>query len=307
MLSLFQNPLLRFMARMWWLPALTLIVVGFVLFKEDGLRIAVSVSAALFAALAGLIFSAWLHGVLAAFRKSSDRRASDYRFLCPQCLRFGDFDFGCGSCGVKINPFIVNTQGAYTIKCPHCRSALYAGEKENIAAYCRRCDASCEMRTHHHRQIRVVGALLTDDFHHLRGEGEEKRSADGLRYACTDDGRRLTYILNLEDLAARGEGTSAIREMKTIWVGADCDALVLGEAADRFITKARLTDAERKRVTISIPQRELEATSLHVLETRFGQLKRAMTASMFLSEANEPVGLGISRGPTVLAETEKSL
>ena len=37
------------------------------------------------------------------------RRALGHRFLCPDCLHFGEPRYACGACGDEIEPFVVQT------------------------------------------------------------------------------------------------------------------------------------------------------------------------------------------------------
>lgn len=259
--------------------ALALIIIPLFAFGRWGLEIALIGGAAFLAVVAGMVGAAWLHGAIAAFRKAAYRRFSHHRFLCPNCLHFGGFYFGCAQCRARVHPFIVNTDGAYTVKCPNCRRALFGERKNNIAAWCERCEAICDFDLHHRRKVRVVGVLSPKDFETLCKEARAEKdvSIDGIRCSWKDDGERLTYILQLGDLAGpRGE-LHALWDVESIWASADeSEVLKLGQAIDQLIVRARLTDAEAKRFTVCVPQEEISATVSHVLMTRFGSVRRGV-------------------------------
>src|SRR5262245_416258 len=123
MLALFRNPLLRLLGRLWWLPALAL-VAAWGLGGERGLRLAGLGIVGYLDAVAGMIGVAWAHGAYAGSPARARRYSSDHRFLCPDCLHFGDFDFACGACGKKVKAFPVHTNGAYINDCPDCHAHL---------------------------------------------------------------------------------------------------------------------------------------------------------------------------------------
>lgn len=59
MLALFRNPLLPLLGRLWWLPALTLVIAAFGIWKEQGLQVVGIGAATYFAAIAGMVGTAW--------------------------------------------------------------------------------------------------------------------------------------------------------------------------------------------------------------------------------------------------------
>ncbi|MEW6207983.1 MAG: hypothetical protein AB1631_06435 [Acidobacteriota bacterium] len=287
MFPLFQNPLLRFLRREWWLAAIVFVIVPLMAFGRWGLEFALAGSAAFLAAVSGMTGAAWLHGAIAAFRKAAARSASHHRFLCPNCLRFGGFHFGCAQCRALVHPFIINTDGAYIAKCPRCRRSLFGERNRNVAAWCERCEAVSDLDPHHSRRVRVVGVLSPADFETLCKEAEAEKdvSVDGIRCSWKDDGKRLTYILQLGDLAHSRDELHALWEIEEIWTSADeSEALKLGQSIDQFIVRARLTDAQAKRFTVCAPQKEISATVNHVLTTRFGGVRAGVSAAEFIRE-----------------------
>jgi len=281
---LFQNPLLRFIRSAWWLIALALIIIPLLAFGRWGLEFALIGGAAFVAIVAGVVGAAWLHGSITAVRKAAHRRLSHHQFLCPNCLHFGGFHFGCAQCRARVHPFIVNTDGLYTIKCPNCRHQLFGERKNNIAAWCERCEAICDLDLHH-RQVRAVGVLSPKDFETLcREAGAEKDvSIDGLRCSWKDDGERLIYILQLSDLASPRDELHALWRVESIWISAsESEVLKLGQAIDQFIVSARLTDSQVKRFTVCVQQEEISATVNHVLTTRFGSVRRGVSGTDFI-------------------------
>ncbi|HEY7546383.1 MAG TPA: hypothetical protein VID27_15955 [Blastocatellia bacterium] len=287
MFPLFQNPLLRLIRSAWWLAALLVVIVPLILFGRWGLEFALIGGAGLLTLIAGMIGAAGLHGAAVSVDKAINRWFSHHRFLCPNCLHFGQFHFACSQCGTRIHLFIVNTGGAYIIKCPHCRRALFSEPKNKIAAWCERCQATCDLDPHHHRQVRVVATLFPRDFERLCKEsGAEKDvSIDGIRCSWKDDGKQLTYILQLGDLAHARDESHALWDVEALWVSADeNEVLKLGQASDQLILNARLSDSRAKLMTVCVPQAEISPTVSHVLTTRFGQIRCGIEAASFICE-----------------------
>lgn len=254
MLSLFRNPLLRLLGQRWWLPVLTLLVAGFGLWGERGLRLASIGTVAYLAVIAGIIGTAWAHGTWAAFRQRLRRRAARHRFLCPHCLHFGDFQFSCGACGEKVEAFLVHTNGAYVNDCSNCHQPLFSRDGQDgwgVRAHCQQCRGNCNRVTHHEHQIRVRATLLPDDFAVLcRTVGAPERQAqDRVRYTYADDGARLTYILDLSTVTETLRSlpaTHALWDVEPAWPEAANNLLRLASelrrVTDRLATKTIVTE-----------------------------------------------------------------
>ncbi|GEM_PF-2341364 len=301
MLALFRNPLLRLLGRLWWLPALTL-VAAWGLGGERGLRMAGLGVTAYLAAVAGIIGPAWAHGAYAASRERASHRSSQHRFLCPECLHFGDFDFACGACGKKVEAFLVHTSGAYINDCPHCHERLLSRDGldgRGVRAYCERCKGNSDRAVHHQREVHVQATLLPTDFTSLCQTigAQEKQAQGGVGHACNDDGERLTHLLNLStltDAASSLPGTHALWELKSVWLDAAGDdteaALKVGEAADRF-DRQTTTDEQKgpdeqrgfvKKLIVCVPQTEPGNAVKNVLETRFKAVRHGVAAETYL-------------------------
>ena len=289
MLALFRNPLLRLLGRLWWLPALTL-VAAWGLGGERGLRMAGLGVAAYLAAIAGMIGAAWAHGAVAAFRERARHRSADQRFLCPDCLHFGDFDFACDACGKRVEAFLVHTGGAYINDCPHCHAHLLSRDGvdgRGVRAYCEHCKGNCDRAVHHQREVRVLATLLPADFTSLCQTigAEEKQAQGGISYACNDDGERWTYLLNLNsltDAAISLPRTHAFWKPESVWLdaaGNDMEtALKVGKAADRFDRQMGLA----KTLTVCVPQIKLCDAVKNVLEAQFKTIEYGISATDFL-------------------------
>ncbi|MCI0392838.1 MAG: hypothetical protein MOB07_29250 [Acidobacteria bacterium] len=290
MLALFRSPLLCLLGRLWWLPALTL-VAAWGLGGERGLRTAGLGVAGYLAVVAGIVGAAWAHGAYSAFRERVRHRSADQRFLCPDCLHFGDFDFACGACGKRVEAFLVHTSGAYINDCPHCHEYLLphdGSDGRGVRAYCKRCQGNCDLAIYHERQIHVLATLLPADFISLRQitAAREGLAKGGVGYARDDDGVQLTYLLNLDSLtdAARNlPRRHALWELKSIWLvasGGDINsALIIGRAID---TLNRRTDDLTKTLTVCVPQTALGSKAKNLLEDRFKAVEYGVAAADFL-------------------------
>lgn len=316
MLALFRNPLLRLLGRLWWLPALTLVIAAFGIWEEQGFRLVGLGGAAYLAAIAGIVGAAWAHGACVALSKSARRRSSRHRFLCPNCLRFGVFQFACGACGKEVETFLVHTNGAYINDCSHCHVPLLSRDGldgRGVRSYCERCKGNCDHAIHHQRQVHVVGTLLPADFVSLcQAVGAQKRQAqDGIGFAYDDDGVRLTYTLDLSSLTNAAHSlprTHALWEVESIWLEASGDApqrlaLEIGQAADRFITETGLSETQQRALTVCVRQSALHDDVQNKLETRFGAIKYGVAAAGFVNHAALPE-LSIPVGTPSMKEAE---
>lgn len=288
MLSLFRNPLLRLLGRLLWLPALALAILCGVVGGEAGLGLVQQIADIFFAVLVGMIAWTWAHAACARLWTHVRLLRFPQPFLCPCCLHFGSLRFACGACGREVEAFLVYTGGAYVNDCPHCRTDLFPRDGQNgsgVQAYCRRCHGCCERAVHHRRFVRVLAAPVPGDLRSLFrevpavGEG----NADGVGYAYGDDGRCLTYVLDLSDIS-RALHTfppfHAAREVKAMWLdGESVTTLELGQAVDRFIREADLKEEQRKMLPIWVRQAALEPAAHHLLAgRRFGAVRYGMAA-----------------------------
>jgi hypothetical protein len=291
MLSLLRNPLLSLLGRLWWLPALTLIVATFGVGGEDGLRVASVGAVAYLSAIAGIVGTAWAYGAWSTYRERARHRTLRHRFLCPHCLNFGGYHFACGACGGDIEAFIVHTDGAYVNNCPHCNEPLFSRERvegRGIQARCEWCQDTCDRSIHHERQVRVLAALLPAD-HASLGQTitAQESQAQGRISHAFDDGVALTYVLNLSRPSHTAHSlprTHAFWAVESVWLDAPIDdpqklSLELGQAADQFIREAGLTDTQRRALTAYVRQAALPPPAQNVLETRFGAVKYGVAAA----------------------------
>src|SRR5262249_30546968 len=183
---LLRNPLVRLLARLWWLPALAL-VAGWGCDPGQGGRW-VSVGAAALAAAAGMISAACAHGAGAALRESARRRRAGHRFVCPYCRRFAPFRFACGACRDEVETFVVHTHGAYVNDGRQCHAPLLSHEGGGVRAYCTHGQATCDRHVYHRRQVRALATLLPVDLATLRdASGAGETEAHENRGYCHDD------------------------------------------------------------------------------------------------------------------------
>jgi hypothetical protein len=216
-------------------------------------------------------------------------RQRNHRFLCPNCLHFGGFDFACGECWAEI-PDYANGK---TQTCPRCQRSLLSADGDGVRAYCKQCKGNCDRAIYHQRQVRVLATLRPVDSQSLYRaiSGQEYQPQGGRGYVY-DDGARLAYVLNLSDFTDETHSLPhmhALWEADSIWLDVSASnpkelALELGEAADRFIAQAKLTEAQRRAMTVCVRQAESDPVVKPVLETRFGKVRSRVTAPAFLCE-----------------------
>jgi hypothetical protein len=231
------------------------------------------------AVLTGIVAAAGLHAAGAALREGLRHTSSDHRFLCPHCLRFGEYRFACGACGRAVDALTVHTYGAYVNDCPHCGVLLFSRDGESgvgVQAGCQHCARVCERQIYHEREVAVVGALRESDFAALCSAigARPERTRGGIHAGCHDDGARLTYLLSLGNLptfAAALPGAHALWAVERIWVdGNDVEPLKLGEAVDRFLQQTRLSAAGRQALAICVGGDAPSGASHRLLAARFG-------------------------------------
>ncbi len=245
-----------------------------------------------------------LFGKMARFSPLKRGRRLNHRFLCPNCLHFGGFDFACGECWAEIPGY----SDGKTQACPRCQRSLLSADGDGVRAYCKQCKGNCDRAIYHQRQVRVLATLRPADSQSLYRaiSGQEYQPQGGRGYVY-DDGARLVYVLNLSsftDDAHYLSQTHALWEIESIWLDVSASdpkelALEWGEAADRFITQAELTEAQRRAITVCVQQTEADAVVKAVLKTRFGKVRRRVAAPTFhcereqtKAEALEEIGHG---------------
>jgi len=241
----------------------------------------------------GLIVAARINGLKNGWQLKSERISVEHRFLCPSCLNFGPFDYACQECKGRVEPFLVHTDGAYVAKCAHCHRALFTDqdtEGRSVVARCSRCEAVCNRKIYHNRVVRTIATLTSKDFIALTETTgiEMRRSEDNIRFAIRDDGRFLTIVLNLGDLAdviAPDSMSHALRDISRIWIdSADTDPLALGQTVDAMIMKAKLPEMQWRSIEVCSHQAIIDPASRHVLETRFGHLVSGVSITEFTGE-----------------------
>jgi HEAT repeat protein len=210
------------------------------------------------------------------------------RFLCPNCLHFGDFDFACGECWAEIPRYTIGNQ---TQTCPHCRQSVLSADAGGLRAYCKQCQGNCDPAIYHQRRVRVLATLRSADSELLCRaiRGQESRSLGGKGYVY-DDGAQLAFVLNLSTFrgeALRPSRTHALWEMESIWLDQTASepkglALEWGEAADRFINQTKLTEAQRREINVCVRQAEANSVVKAVLDARFGGVRSGVAEAEFL-------------------------
>jgi hypothetical protein len=199
-----------------------------------------------------------LFGKMARFSPLKRGRRRNHRFLCPNCLHFGGFDFACGECWAEI-PDYANGNKIQT--CPRCQRSLLSADGGGVRAYCKRCKGNFDRAIYHQRQVRVLATLRPADSHSLYRaiSGQEYQPQGGRGYVY-DDGARLAYVLNLGDFTDEAHSlppAHALWEAESIWLDVSAGnpkelALEWGEAADRFVGQAKLTEAQQQAIIVCV-------------------------------------------------------
>jgi hypothetical protein len=295
MLALFRNPFLRLAGRIWWLPALAVLVLCG-LRGEAGLVQAGAIIGAGFLLLAGMGGAAWTHGALMALHERMQRQQERRRFLCPRCLQFGPLDFACSSCGTTVEAFLVHTQGEYVNDCPRCHTRLSLdgrGKGGRVQARCRQCRGMCDHTLYHRRRVRILATLLPDDFYSLRKKmGKVWEVRTGSHSFHLDDGARLTYVLKLDGLPQHLKVLPpghAARQVEAVWLeGSALESLKLGREVDRLIRQGRLPEAPADPLIVCVAEESLEPTAASLLEARFGTIRCGVQPASFLGLEPQP-------------------
>jgi hypothetical protein len=232
-----------------------------------------------------------VHSLLVALGLGVHRCTAQRRFLCPECLHFGDFHLACDGSGDVGEPLILEGGGVYVNDCPLCHAPVFSRaemEGEEASAYCRRCRGTFDLALHHHRKVRVLGTLLPHDLDALCAAARaQPRAGEGARFLRLDDGKQLTYVLNPSDPSqgeTRFHPAHAARAVEALWIrGEDLELLGLGQAVDRYIRQAGLTYAQRQALPVCVPDERLDPDVRHLLESRFGRVYYGVSAGEFLA------------------------
>jgi hypothetical protein len=296
MLALFRNPLLRLLGRLWWLPALAIVLASAAV-SRDGLKWIGTGMVAYAMVVVGLVGAAWVNAGTTAVREHLRRRAASHRFLCPRCLQFGGFRFACGACGTEIEPFVIHTLGAYTDDCPSCHARVISREHPDsrwVRAYCRGCGGRFDRAIYHGRQVRVAAALVAADFQALyERAGVRPKSSQGVRFFEVDGARpipgeeaRLTYVVSLADLPRTPHAlpaTHALESIKHLWLsGGGIEPLELGRRLDHLIRRQGWSEAKRQAMMVSVGLEAPHPAVRKLLEGRFGAVRCGVSPDEFL-------------------------
>jgi DNA-directed RNA polymerase subunit RPC12/RpoP len=284
--SLLNNPLVRFLARMWWLPAMLLVIIPFLPRVGPGTGWLAAGAAALLGLAAGTLAPPTILSWTAGRRAQNRRNAEKLRFLCPACLCFGDFRYACGGCDKELNPMIIQTSGRLVDRCPHCHQKVSGGEQpgtDAVKAFCGACGADHELAVHHRRRVRVLGTLVPADFDTVTAGASSNVDPKGVRWTRRDDGAELTYLLSLGDLAGSRlalPAEHAARRAESLWLS-EADPLALGQAVDSYLTLAELDDERLAAMAGCVRSEQLDPAATRLLSARFGSVKFGVAAAEF--------------------------
>lgn len=308
MRTLLHHPLISLGVRLWWLPVLAATSVAFYPGFGGGLPwLLLGLGAC-----ASLALGVWsvplLHGLSASALGRRRHAAAQHRFLCSACLEFGDFRFACGACGKEVEATVVHTMGAYVNRCPHCEELLDFSPR-GVRSLCGACGATGDRALEHERSVRVVGTLLADDFELLaRQRGEAVQETNDLRWFRIDDGKRLTYLLSLDDLNSRGRALDrsyGARAVEVLWLS-EAEPLRLGQALDGFLARAEIDDAQLATMTACVAADRLDPAADRLLSARLGVVKYGVPSGDFLPQTPSQPGsrtAQVGDHPTPLVHT----
>jgi hypothetical protein len=278
MTALLRNPVVKLATALWWLPLLLVTAVALALGREHRLLVLLSGLAVCLGVAGATAAAVWAEGAAARKEAVARRREAGHRFLCPRCVRFGAFRRACGTCGTEVEVLAVETQGAYTDRCPQGHSL----HDPPMPAFCSHCSALLDPAVYHARRVRVLSALTSRDFHTLRAEFRGEGDLRGV--VVEDDGAELTYLLDLEELTADGSalpGDHAAGAVEAIWIGS-ADPLNLGKALDRFISAAEMTEERLSAVRVDAAVAEMEPAARRLIEARTGSARTGVGPVAFL-------------------------
>ena len=220
------------------------------------------------------------HGKLVGAARTVRARSSGWRFLCPSCLRFGPVRFACGACGGEVEAFVLDTRGCYLNDCPHCHEEVfprffYRGNP--TGARCDHCgDATDPL--FHCRRVRVVAVLDAASLRALAAVGRfSQTSGREGEHLCWDDGETLTYVINVSEPRAGEEPFPtghAAPHPDPLWLRQPWSAVhACGQARDRFIRRAGLTEAGRRAQPVALRTGDWDPVTRRLLESRFPNLR----------------------------------
>jgi hypothetical protein len=226
-----------------------------------------------------------VRGALASRQPRVECHDDERRFLCPHCLQFGAFENACGACRNVIMVFLADA-GAYTGFCSHCNRTLWfedGAEGQKVLAYCSRCHKAATREIYHNRHVRVVGVLNQADFDIVAPAGNRHREQT---YSVMDDGKRLTYILNIERFPDVEMPLShAINALQAVWFNTGSqDPLELGLHLDRLVRRADWSGNLRGVVTVCLTQNSMDPTSKSRLDAVFRSVALGVSAEDFLGD-----------------------
>ncbi len=238
------------------------------------LAIGLAVVSALALAGGGLV---WLDA-RASLRSAQARRAAgSFRFLCPSCLCFGPFTYGCGQCGDEVEAFVVHTGGLYFNDCNRCKGSVFprpgSDEKHQLQARCIQCGHGCDLR-HHERAIRVLATLHGRDFDTVcRTEPAGKLFPGPPRHFCRDDGATVTCLLDLRmpqpEMEHLPNGHAAGR-VDGVWLDpARFFPLEFGRVLDSLLRQIGQGKGKRSRVPLYLARDVEDPVLNRLLEQRF--------------------------------------
>lgn len=256
--------------------------------------------------LAAVVAFLWVvtqHGKLCGAARGVQRLAHSWQFLCPTCLQFGPERFACGACGAEVEEFVLLTHGLYLNNCPACGARVFHGDTHSARPRCAHCEAGCDGK-HHERQVRVFGVLEGASLQRLRQWPLVPQQARDSLYLRGDDGRQLTYVLDLgkpfgadTPLGVPHAGGA----VEALWLGeAWADPLALAQALDRFIRRAELSPTQRHELPVWVRDPERDPQFRNVLEARFPKVHYGVSVEAFLARST---GTPVSRGPVPSFET----
>lgn len=291
MSPLFRNPLFSLVGRIWWL-SVVIPAVAWGLGGPGGLRLALEVLAAFCGVLLGMIGAALGHDAVLVRRERAHRRAAGHRFLCPQCLQFGDFRFACRACAKEVEAFLVRTGGAYVNDCGVCRAPVFprgGAEGRGVRAYCDNCVGGFEVEPHQRRRVRVLAAPLPADFELFsRADGARRgRALDGTSFVVFDDGDCLSYVLACDPAAGPEETAApahAFRDVAAVWLDTSgVEPLPLARAVDALIRQSQLPEPEWRRMQVCVRQMLIDPLIRSRLEAQFENIRYGVEPEEFLA------------------------
>lgn len=234
----------------------------------------------------------WFVGNLAQVARHA---AAGHRFLCPECLRLGDFLYACGRCGLPLKDhvqFAGKQQPAEVlVTCDACHAPAFAGELEGASparARCGHCEAAVTLSVYHERRVRILAPLRRPDCDLLRLFAGTPVS-DGPGFRSYDDGEYLTYILLLEEFS---EGPPqpedhALRSFDELWIPAAITPLELGQALDRL---ERLAPGRSRRARALLGPGTPDPHVPRLLRRRCGSLRTDVSPEKLFARSDAPSG-----------------